>query len=104
MSPQAVAVTAASATTSRVTLRRTRPVPPRVIVPSIRGAPGRWPPPRRVMRGESPGVLLRVIARSTTSGGRDMTTADGVGSFVDEVWERDVMPTLLEYIAIPNVS
>ena len=30
--------------------------------------------------------------------------SDGVQGFIDEVWERDVMPTLLDYIRIPNVS
>ncbi|MFL6203719.1 MAG: M20/M25/M40 family metallo-hydrolase [Acidimicrobiales bacterium] len=33
-----------------------------------------------------------------------MTTPESVNSYVDGVWERDVMPTLLEYIRIPNVS
>jgi acetylornithine deacetylase/succinyl-diaminopimelate desuccinylase-like protein len=33
-----------------------------------------------------------------------MTTVESVNDYVDAVWERDVMPTLLEYIAIPNVS
>jgi acetylornithine deacetylase/succinyl-diaminopimelate desuccinylase-like protein len=33
-----------------------------------------------------------------------MNTSSAINEFVDEVWERDVMPTLLEYIAIPNVS
>ena len=33
-----------------------------------------------------------------------MTTVESVNSYIDEVWERDVMPTLLEYIGIPNVS
>jgi acetylornithine deacetylase/succinyl-diaminopimelate desuccinylase-like protein len=33
-----------------------------------------------------------------------MTTTESVNDFVDDVWERDVMPTLREYIAIPNVS
>ena len=33
-----------------------------------------------------------------------MTTLDSVNSFIDDVWEREVMPTMLEYIRIPNVS
>jgi acetylornithine deacetylase/succinyl-diaminopimelate desuccinylase-like protein len=33
-----------------------------------------------------------------------MNTNNSINDFVDEVWERDVMPTLLEYITIPNVS
>jgi acetylornithine deacetylase/succinyl-diaminopimelate desuccinylase-like protein len=33
-----------------------------------------------------------------------MNTVNSINDFVDEVWERDVMPTLLDYIAIPNVS
>jgi acetylornithine deacetylase/succinyl-diaminopimelate desuccinylase-like protein len=33
------------------------------------------------------------------------TTTDGTANrYIDEVWERDVMPTLRDYIAIPNVS
>ncbi len=31
-------------------------------------------------------------------------TSDPINAFIDSVWEREVMPTLLEYIAIPNVS
>ena len=33
-----------------------------------------------------------------------MNSSSSINEFVDEVWERDVMPTLLDYIAIPNVS
>jgi acetylornithine deacetylase/succinyl-diaminopimelate desuccinylase-like protein len=33
-----------------------------------------------------------------------MATVESINSYVDGVWEKDVMPTLLEYIGIPNVS
>jgi acetylornithine deacetylase/succinyl-diaminopimelate desuccinylase-like protein len=33
-----------------------------------------------------------------------LTTANPVTRYVDSVWQRDVMPTLIDYVAIPNVS
>jgi acetylornithine deacetylase/succinyl-diaminopimelate desuccinylase-like protein len=33
-----------------------------------------------------------------------MSAVESVSSYIDSVWEKDVMPTLFDYIGIPNVS